>query len=576
MKREASFDQLPRPVQVIVIMFLTLITLRQSFTPNDTAAAGQPGEFTTPREQLESNKPGNDPPRRGFPAPELDGSSEWFNTSAPVHLKDLRGKFVILDFWTYGCINCIHILPELKKLETAFPNNVVVIGIHSGKFFAEHDAQGIQQAILRYEIDHPVVNDADYKIWNSYGCHIWPTLLAIDPEGKLVASHTGEIDFATLGEFLRQNLPNYRAKGALDERPVHFQPERNLGAEMPLYYPGKVLADEASNRLFISDTGHNRIVITSLDGKILEIIGAGSVGNTDGDFTTAEFNHPQGLALYDDSLFIADTQNHLLRKVDLQNRRVVTIAGTGRQANPDLLMKEAAEAFAGPPLMTALNSPWAVVINADDLYIAMAGAHQIWRMPLDASSIGPYAGNGREDIVNGALLPRRPATVLMSSFAQPSGLTSDGKLLYSADCEGSSVRSMPFDALGMVSTIIGTAALDQSARLFTCGDIDGHPGKARLQHCMDVAYGNGQLYVADTYNHKIKVIDLKTRECTSLAGSGKPGYRDSSTGESAEFFEPGGISCAAHKLYVADTNNYGIRVIDLVEGGVSTLHFSRQ
>jgi DNA-binding beta-propeller fold protein YncE len=218
----------------------------------------------------------------------------------------------------------------------------------------------------------------------------------------------------------------------------------------------------------------------------------------------------------------------------------------------------------------------------------MAGAHQIWKMPLDESEIGPYAGNGREDIVDGALLPKQPFDPDFASFAQPSGLTSDGKQLFVADSEGSSVRSVPLAPAGKVTTLIGTSQLDEG-RLFTFGDVDGPPGKARLQHCLDVAYHDGRLYVADTYNHKIKSIDLKTRECKTLAGDGKQGHADlpspsgrepalslskGAGGEGAEFFEPAGLSYAAGKLYVADTNNHLIRVIDLATNRVSTLQLS--
>ena len=275
-----------------------------------------------------------------------------------------------------------------------------------------------------------------------------------------------------------------------------------------------------------------------------------------------------------DTLYVADTENHLLRKVDLRIQRVVTVAGTGQQARPELAREESPEQFAGPPLSTALTSPWALWIYGGELYIAMAGAHQIWRMPLDESKISPYAGNGREDVVNGPLLLKLPFANRAASFAQPSGLASDGKLLYVADSEGSSVRAVPFDPAGKVTTIVGTVALNPAVRLFTFGDVDGLPGKARFQHCMDVVCHDGQLYVADTYNHKIKVIDLKTHECTTLAGTGKPGHVDGSANQASEFFEPAGISYAAGKLYVADTNNHLIRVIDLAQNGVSTLQIS--
>jgi DNA-binding beta-propeller fold protein YncE len=478
-----------------------------------------------------------------------------------------------LDFWTYCCINCIHVLPELKKLERAYPNELVVIGVHSAKFEGEQDTQNITDAVLRYEIEHPVVNDADHKIWNRYGVNSWPSFRVIDPEGNLVAQGSGEMKFEEFDAFFKSVLPYYRQRKLLDARPIKFDLESAKATQTPLRYPGKVLADEAGNRLFIADSNHNRIIIASLDGKLLEIIGSGSIGRLDGDYAKAQFDHPQGMALRDETLYVADTENHLLRKIDLRGKRVTTIAGIGQQGRnawpgmPDDAPMggfnvKLPERFVGPPKTTALNSPWALFIHDKDLYIAMAGPHQIWKMPLDEAEIGPYAGNGREDIVDGALLPRMPYQRGSSSFAQPSGLAGDGQWLYIADSEGSAIRAVPFDPAKEVETVIGTLG-----SLFTFGDVDGEAAKARLQHALGVVHHEGQLYVADTYNNKVKVIDLKTRTIRTLVGSGQAGKADSPP----TFDEPAGISYAAGKLYVADTNNHLIRTVDLKSREVQTL-----
>ncbi len=511
-----------------------------------------------------------------IPAPELAGGVAWINTAGPLELADLKGKFVLLDFWTYCCINCMHILPELKKLEQAYPNQLVVIGVHSAKFDGEQDSKNIADAVQRYDIEHPVINDANHAIWNGFGINSWPTILLIDPEGNLVFGRSGEVEFRLLDAVIKLGLPYYRQKGVLDETPLRFDLEAHKARQTPLRFPGKVLADEASNRLFLADSNHHRIVISQLDGKVLQTIGSGALGAQDGDFAMASFNHPQGMALVDQTLYVADTENHLIRKVDLQNKQVATIAGVGQQGRnawPGLDPNERGDAlktpdrFVGPPLKTALNSPWDLWIHGQDLYIAMAGPHQIWKMPLDESEIGPFAGNGREDIVDGPLLPREPYEEGFASFAQPSGLTSDGERLYVADSEGSSIRSVPFDAAGEVTTVIGTAYLTRG-RLFHFGDADGKGKEALLQHALGVAFYRDQIYVADTYNNKVKVVDPKEATCKTLAGSGKPGAGD----EPAEFDEPAGISAAAGKLYVADTNNHVIRVIDLDnENRVSTL-----
>lgn len=538
---------------------------------------------TPPRDD---DPPADDPPPEDedfpFPhrikSPSLDGGVGWINTAGPIDIKDLKGKFVVLDFWTYCCINCIHVLPELKKLERAYPKNVVVIGVHSAKFDTEKDTKNIEEAVLRYEIEHPVINDANSVLFRKFGATGWPAIRIIDPEGYFVGGEGGEVPFEAFDAFFKRAIPIYAKRGSLDETPLHFDLAARRAAATPLRFPGKVLADEKSNRLFITDSNHNRIVVADLAGKLLDTIGDGAIGRTDGDFATARFDHPQGLALLGDTLYVADTENHLLRKVHLKTRRVATIAGTGLQSrNPwpgiekversFLAEPEYPDRWVGKPRETALNSPWALWVHGPDLYIAMAGPHQIWKMPLDESEIGPYAGNGREDIVDGPLLPKRPYSLGFSSFAQPSGLTSDGTWLYVADSEGSSIRAVPFDPKKEVETIVGTAHLPEG-RLFDFGDQDGEGEAVKLQHVLGVTHVDGLLYIADTYNNKIKVVDIKKKSVRTIAGAGEPGKTD----DPAAFDEPAGISYAAGKLYIADTNNHLIRTIDLAsENRVATL-----
>jgi thiol-disulfide isomerase/thioredoxin len=513
--------------------------------------------------------------QRKLQAPSLDGGVGWINTAGPIELKELHGKFVLLDFWTYCCINCMHIMPELKKLEHAYPNNLVVIGVHTAKFDAEHDSKNIAEAVQRYELEHPVVNDANQVIWNRYEVSSWPTLVLIDPEGYVVYYHAGETKADTLLEFLKTAVPYYRGKKLLDERPLKFDPERYHATQTPLRFPGKIVADETGTRLFISDSNHNRIVITDLDGKFLATIGRGTQGRADGSFATAEFNRPQGMALDGNVLYVADTENHLIRKVDLKSQRVTTVAGTGRQAEngwpgagnlEEPRVVRVPPHFIGKPKTTAISSPWDVLVQGKFLYIAMAGTHQIWRMPLNESEIGPYAGNSREDIVDGPLLPREPFATGFASFAQPSGLATDGRWLFVADSEGSSIRTVPLmpGIHSEVRTVVGTADLPAN-RLFTFGDVDGTGPSVRLQHPLGITYHNGLIYVADTYNNKIKAVDPAHGTVSTIAGSGAAGHDDAAgkPGTDATFNEPGGITYAAGKLFVADTDNHLIRTISL-------------
>lgn len=478
-------------------------------------------------------------------AHEFPEGMEWLNTKSPLSLRDLRGKIVLLDFWTYCCINCMHILPDLKRLEHKYRNELVVIGVHSAKFTTEQETENIRQAILRYEIEHPVVNDRDMVIWRTYNVRSWPTVLLIDPLGKIVYSRPGEGVYEPFDELIAPVIETFDKEGLLNRRPLEFNVERKRAAKSVLFFPGKVLADEKSRRLFIADSNHNRIVVASLDGEIKEVIGSGGIGLDDGSFQEATFNHPQRMALHGEGLYVADTENHAIRFADLEKRTVTTIAGTGEQARQFNVQ--------GFGTKVALSSPWDLVYHEGQLYIAMAGPHQLWKMNLKTGEVAPYAGSGRELRVDG---PLRQA-----ALAQPSGITTDGKKLYFADSEVSSIRSADLDPNGRVETIVG---LD----LFVFGDEDGVGPKARLQHPLGIVYHEGILYVADTYNNKIKKVYPDRKRCETFLGTGEGGLRD---GDSPLFDEPGGVSVAAGKLYVADTNNHVIRVADLKTRNVSTL-----
>ncbi|MEX0613872.1 MAG: NHL domain-containing thioredoxin family protein, partial [Pirellulales bacterium] len=403
---------------------------------------------------------------------------------------------------------------------------------------------------LRYEIEHPVVNDLEMTIWRRYGARAWPTLVLIDPVGDVVWAASGERTFADMKSVIDRGLPYYRKHGLVKPAPRPTLVERQKQPDRPLRFPGKVLADEAGGRIFIADSNHNRIVVADFDGKVQHVIGSGATGREDGAFDACSFNHPQGMVLVGEVLYVADTENHLLRKVDLAARQVTTVAGTGEKGGAQFLQIK--------PTEVALSSPWALWHHGDDLYIAVAGAHQIWRMQLDGRQIGAFAGNGREDIADGPLLPSIPYELGFSSFAQPSGLASDGKRLFVADSEGSTIRSLPFDANGQVETLVGL-----TGTLFDFGDVDGKGPAVRLQHPLGVAWWDGKLYVADTYNNKIKVIDVGERTCHTIAGTGEAGDQDAEEGAKATFNEPAGISAAGGKLYVADTNNHALRVTGL-------------
>jgi thiol-disulfide isomerase/thioredoxin len=513
----AAPNQAPRVAVFAFTMFIAILLWPASTVPCPAHAA--------------------EPARPRQAAPDSEGGTAWFNTSRPLQLADLRGKVVLLDFWTFCCINCIHTLPELARLEKKYPGELVVIGVHAPKFEEEKNPDKVQKAIDRYEVRHPVVNDANLTIWQAYQVESWPTLVLIDPEGYVATRGEGEGLGPDLDRAIAKLIARHRKQKTLDERPRSLATSRPIAAA--LSFPGKVTLDIAKNRLFVADSTHHRIVITDLRGQRVAIAGTGRPGRRDGAFGNASFNDPQGMAVAGDSLYVADGKNHLIRRLDFVRGTVTTVAGTGNQGH--------GRRDTGPALETALSSPWDLCLVGRVLFIAMAGNHQIWKMDLDASTIGPFAGSGREDITDGG-----PAE---ACFAQPSGLATDGKNLYVADSEVSAIRAITLKGEPRVRTIVGKG-------LFKFGDMDGKGDQVRLQHPLGVACWEGQLLVADTYNNKVKKLDPANGACKTFAGieNGKPVLN-----------EPGGLCVGGNRIIVADTNASRVVSIDSQTGKVVAL-----
>jgi thiol-disulfide isomerase/thioredoxin/DNA-binding beta-propeller fold protein YncE len=467
-------------------------------------------------------------------APEFPEGLDWLNVAHPLALSDLRGKVVILDFWTYGCINCLHVEEELRELEETFGSLLVVIGVHSPKFDNERNLETLRRMVIRLDRRHPVVNDPDRLMMLIYGARAWPTLVVIDPLGGVAGKVAGEGHIPLLTQEIRQLLEENEE--VIDPKPLPLDLERERLADKVLAAPGKVAASE--HRVAISDTLHNRIVIARPDGKIQWTVGDGQAGLVDGGFGEARFSSPQGVFLSGDRLFVADTGNHAVRLVNLATRQVSTLAGTGRIGHEAARHTDARKA--------KLRSPWDLVLDGEHLYIAMAGTHQIWRLNLATGAIGPWAGNGREGIKDGDLM--------RATFSQPSGLALAGRRLYVADAEASAIRAIDLDR-GRVSTLVGEG-------LFEFGDRDSSLKQSLLQHASGIAaIGDSELLVADTYNHKLKRLDLDAGHVTTLAGDGVAG-QGSGRARTSRMNEPGGLAVTGDRIYVADTNNDRILLYD--------------
>ncbi|MEU6140293.1 thioredoxin-like domain-containing protein [Streptomyces sp. NPDC047081] len=427
-------------------------------------------------------------------APELVGKGGWLNTGDKQYtLADLRGRIVVLDFWTFCCINCLHVLDELRELEEKHPDTVVVIGVHSPKFVHEAEHAAVVDAVERYGVEHPVLDDPELATWKQYAVRAWPTLVVIDPEGYVVAQHAGEGHVHAIERLVTELEAEHEAKGTLrrgDGPYVAPEPQPTT-----LRFPGKALVLPGGSFL-VSDTTRHQLVELAADGEtVVRRIGSGARGFADGTPDTATFNEPQGLALFDEnSVVVADTVNHALRRLDLATGEVTTLAGTGRQwwqGSPT----------SGPAREIDLSSPWDVAVFGGKVWIAMAGVHQLWAYDPADGTVSVTAGTTNEGLVDG---PGQEAW-----FAQPSGLAATADRLWLADSETSALRWVDLD--GSVHTAVGTG-------LFDFGHRDGPAEQALLQHPLGVtALPDGSVAVSDTYNHALRRYDPATGEVTTLA-----------------------------------------------------------
>ncbi|QNN54253.1 NHL domain-containing thioredoxin family protein [Nocardioides mesophilus] len=433
-------------------------------------------------------------------APELRGRG-WLNTAAPLTLEELRGRFTLLDFWTFCCVNCLHVLDEMRELEERYAGELVVVGVHSPKFVHEADPDALRAAVERYDVHHPVLDDPELETWQAYTARAWPTLVLIDPEGYVVAQYAGEGHAHAIDALLVELRAEHLAKGTLQpgDSPYVAPPV----VEGDLRFPAKAVRLPGGT-ILVADAGHHSLVELAADGEsVVRRIGSGDKGSADGAAAHASFNEPNGLCLLPDEVeaaagydvVVADTVNHLLRGVCLDTGEVRTLAGTGHQwMQGD-----------GPGNEGSLSSPWDVVWWQDRVWVSMAGIHQLWSFDPLTGGVAVAAGTTHEGLVDG------PAA--QAWFAQTSGLAVDaagspGGRLWIADSETSSLR---FVEDGEVHTAVGRG-------LFDFGFVDGPADQALLQHPLGVAVlPDGSVAVADTYNGAVRRWDPAAGTLSTLA-----------------------------------------------------------
>jgi thiol-disulfide isomerase/thioredoxin len=462
-----------------------------------------------------------------------------------LRLSDLAGQVVLLYFWSYSSIECLSVLPALRELQKKHSDGLVIIGVHCPKFPAEREIRNLRNTAWQYDLTCPLLNDYTFGTWRAYSVRDWPTFVLIDPSGRIASCFSGRESVGFV-EHQTERLLQERPEGVSTRCAPSARRRRPMG---PLDFPSAVLVDIPSQRIFISDTGHHRILICDLFGQCLETIGSGIASRRDGTFEQAAFSWPRGLSLDEDHLYVADTGNHLLRRCNLGKRIVSTVAGTGEQETKPRTVGP------GKPLQVPLSSPWGLCRLHKSLFITMPGLHQLWLLDLVTQEIGTYAGTGFPGRIDGSWQ--------RAGFAQPTGLASDAKYLYVTDSDASAIRRLPVEVYPRVSTLIGRDPFDS-------GDQDGGAETARLQHPCGIVFAEGQFLVADSYNNKIKSMIAGNRgvRIQTRFGTGSAGFED---GDRASFDAPGGLSYFNGKIYIADTNNHAIRVADLASGNVSTL-----
>lgn len=463
------------------------------------------------------------PLEKRIDVPGFAGAAAWLNVDHPITMSELKGRVVIVDFWTSCCINCLHTIPTLQAIEARFAGQpVTVIGVHSPKFDEERGVARLVDFVNDNRIRHPIAVDSEMKVWHAWGVDGWPTVAVLDVEGRAVWIGSGEPERAELEGVIASALDEGKKSGRLARGELSGV-RRERDPSGPLKYPGKVLP-LADGGLAIADTGHDRIAIVDKNGKLVDAVGSGLEGKLDGSFDQASFKRPEGMTEYDGSIYVADTGNHLLRRIDRRARNVTTVAGTGEIGERRLESEEKKATDVG------LRSPWDVLAIGDTIYVALAGSHQIGAFDPRRGTVRMFAGNGVEQIHDGSWEN--------AMFAQPSALATNGKTLFVLDSETSSVRAIDL-AKRDVTTIVGEG-------LFVFGDVDGDRHVARLQHPIGLAYDGGFLWVADTYNSKVKKIDPKTGDVKTFAGNGDL------------LREPAGIAAKDGVLFVADTDHHRI------------------
>lgn len=480
-----------------------------------------------------------------FPASEFPKELEWFNTKQPINLQNFRGNILILFFWTGSNLKSLDILEKINTFELENKENIRFIAVHTPRFSGESSSDYLRNLLIKNKIDTLTVQDSKFSLWRTYGINSWNSLLLISEEGKVIGRFSVDPSLVRVDPIFEKlfNLDT----GNQSDKPrteTERELERSGIPESILSYPEKIILDETGKILYISDSNHNRILIVNRDtGFILDSIGSGVKGFDNGTYNQSSFNYPTGLSLIGNSLYIVDRNNHSIRKVDLEKKIVTLFSGTGEKGD------EVVHDSIAP--VTSFSYPSDLSKEGNLLYVSNTGFNQFLKIDTNSGKIE-------------SLFPQYKDMKNTNNFFSKMGLHHIGNTIYFTDSGASALKSITSDVYSKTKILIGNKKGEY-------GDLDGDSTLARLQFPKSIFAKNNKVFISDTLNHKIKVFDTGKRTVKTLAGTGKIGSKNGSALQSS-FNEPSGIYLFKDDLYIADTNNHSIRVVNLLEEKTTTFH----
>lgn len=480
-----------------------------------------------------------------FPASEFPNDLEWFNTRTPLKLDNFRGNILILFFWTGSNLKSIDILEKINSFESENREKIKFLAVHTPRFSGESNPEYVRNLLIKNHIDTLTIQDPKFLLWRTYGINTWNSLLLISEEGRVIGRFSVDRTLLRVDPIF-EKLFNLELEGSsgLDSSEPQRNLERNGLPDTILSYPEKIVIDENGKNLYVSDSNHHRILVINREtGYIQETIGSGFRGFENGSYSQSTFNYPMGLSINGNNLYVVDRNNHSLRKVDLEKKIVTLFSGTGKKGD------EVVHNSIAP--VTSFSYPTDLSREGTLLYLSNTGFNQFLKIDTISGKIE-------------SLFPQNKEVKVLPEFFSKMGLYQIGNTIYFTDGGTSALKSISSDVYSKTKILVGNKKGEY-------GDLDGDSTLAKLQFPKSVFAKNGKVYISDTLNHKIKVFDTVTKTVKTLAGTGRIGSKNGPATQSS-FHEPNGIYLYKDDLYVADTNNHCIRVINLPEQRTGTLN----